>query len=75
MSSDELNSRWVDVESKLAFLEAANDSLSDTILLQQQRIELLEQRLERLSQSMSESQSLSMDGNAALTQHEIPPHY
>lgn len=71
----QIEQRWIDVETKLAFLESANDSLSDTILLQQQQIDLLEQRLERVSQRLVDSQTSDNVSGFTNAQHEVPPHY
>lgn len=64
--------RWIEVESKLAFLEAANDTLNETIIAQQQQIDQLAYRLEVLSQRVAEQ---STNPAQSLSEHEIPPHY
>lgn len=64
------------LEEKMAFLEAANESLSDTLIVQQQLIDQLDRRIELLAQQFA---AVEPDNNQLTSQtslkHEIPPHY
>ena len=66
------HSRYEDLELKLAYLERANQELSDVIYRQQQSIDQLEARLARLADQL---QALEQRPRDYSTQEEAPPHY
>ena len=66
------HSRYEDLELKLAYLERANQELSDVIYRQQQSIDQLEARLARLADRL---QALEQRPRDYSTQEEAPPHY
>jgi|TARA_R110001599_G_scaffold136806_1_gene315307 SlyX protein len=61
------------LETKLAFQEAALQSLNDALIAQQARID----HLERLTQALLERLRRDESGGtlSASQQHEPPPHY
>jgi SlyX protein len=64
--------RFVDLETRLAFQEAAIQSLSDALAAQQQQIE----QLLRTCQWLAERSRSPAEGAAAASQTvEPPPHY
>ncbi len=60
------------LELKLAFLERANQDLSDVVYRQQQEIDALRLRLEHLADRM---QSMRDEPTAYTAEDEKPPHY
>jgi len=60
------------LESKLAFLERANNDLSDVVYRQHLEIQALRAKLEMLSERLS---SLSGPGEVRTPEDERPPHY
>jgi SlyX protein len=60
------------LETKIAFLEAANNELSDVIYRQQKELAALQQRLTALTSRFDEAQSKPPEWTAA---EEKPPHY
>jgi SlyX protein len=60
------------LESKLAFLERANNDLSDVVYRQHQEIQGLRAKLEMLAERIS---SLSAPSEARTPEDERPPHY
>lgn len=66
------NSRFEDLELKLAYLERANQELSDVLYRQQQSIDQLEARLARLADRLQALEQRPRDYSA---QEEAPPHY
>lgn len=60
------------LESKLAFLERANNDLSDVVYRQHLEIQALRAKLETLSERLS---SLSGPGEVGTPEDERPPHY
>ena len=65
-------SRFEDLELKLAYLERANQELSDVVYRQQQSIDQLEARLARLADRLQALEQRPRDYSA---QEEAPPHY
>ena len=68
MSTDALER----LETKLAFLERANNELSDVVYRQHREIEALRARVESLAGRVSSMQSLEP---APTLEDERPPHY
>ena len=66
------HSRYEDLELKLAYLERANQELSDVLYRQQQSIDQLEARLARLADRLQALEQRPRDYSA---QEEAPPHY
>jgi len=64
--------RFDDLELKLAYLERANQELSDVVYRQQQSIDQLEARLGRLADRLSSLEERPRDYS---TTEETPPHY
>lgn len=60
------------LELKLAFLERANQDLSDVVYRQQQEIDALRLRLEHLADRM---QSMRDEATQYTAEQEKPPHY
>ena len=60
------------LESKLAFLERANNDLSDVVYRQHLEIQALRAKLEALSERVG---SLSGPGEVGTPEDERPPHY
>lgn len=60
------------LESKLAYLERGNQELGDVVYRQQQELDTLQARLERLVQRLEAAEERSRDYTA---QDEQPPHY
>ncbi|MES2683633.1 MAG: SlyX family protein [Pseudomonadota bacterium] len=68
-------SRFIDLETKLAYQEDATQQLSDVVARQQQQIETLETALRALIErvnNLSTQQEGSSKGSLA---DEVPPHY
>ncbi len=66
------DTRFDDLELKLAYLERANQELSDVVYRQQQSIDQLEARLGRLADRMQSIEERPRDYSTA---EEAPPHY
>jgi SlyX protein len=66
------DSRFEELELKLAYLERANQELSDVIYRQQQSIDQLEARLSRLADRLQAIEERPRD---YASQEETPPHY
>lgn len=64
--------RLEDLELKLAYLERSNQELSDVVYAQQQAIDRLEARLERLVDRL---QALEARPRDYTSDEEAPPHY
>ena len=60
------------IQTKIAFLERANNDLSDVVFRQQTEILALGQRLERLLERLEGAQS---DEGRRTADDERPPHY
>ncbi|MFU8820009.1 MAG: SlyX family protein [Gammaproteobacteria bacterium] len=60
------------LESKLAFLERASQDLGDVVYRQQQELDALKARVERLVQRLEAAEERSRDYTA---EDERPPHY
>jgi uncharacterized coiled-coil protein SlyX len=60
------------LESKIAFLERANNDLSDVVYRQHLEIQALRAKLETLSERLG---SMSGPGEARTPEDERPPHY
>jgi SlyX protein len=60
------------LESKLAYLERANNDLSDVVYRQHQEIQGLRARLDALAERIG---SLSSPSEARTPEDERPPHY
>jgi SlyX protein len=66
------DTRFDDLELKLAYLERANQELSDVVYRQQQSIDQLEARLGRLADRLQSIEERPRDYSTA---EEAPPHY
>ena len=66
------DTRFDELELKLAYLERANQELSDVVYRQQQSIDQLEARLGRLADRLSSLEERPRDYSTA---EEAPPHY
>lgn len=64
--------RFIDIETKLAFQEDTIQQLHDALCAQQQRIERLELTCKLLLDRLKE---MSQDDAGPKTLHEKPPHY
>lgn len=60
------------IEVRMAWLEQANATLSDTLIQQQREIEALKLRLGMLTQRLEAAQAAATDYTA---EDEKPPHY
>jgi len=60
------------LESKLAYLERGNQELGDVVYRQQQELDALKARVERLVQRLEAAEERSGDYTAG---EEKPPHY
>ena len=67
-----MDSRLVDIETRIAFNEDAINQLNDVILMQQKRIEQLEELCKRLREQLQQAMPASDGGKPA---DEKPPHY
>lgn len=68
MTSDDVER----LESKLAFLERANNELSDVVYRQHLEIQALRARLDTLAERLS---AVSAPSEARTLEDERPPHY
>lgn len=68
------DSRFIDLETKLAYQEDAQQQLSDVVARQQQQIETLEAALRALIERVN---TLKVDdgSNKPSLADEVPPHY
>lgn len=64
--------RLIAIETKIAYHEHVVDTLSDTILAQQRRIEKLEARCDSLLERVAALAPPTEPGSPA---DEVPPHY
>lgn len=64
--------RLDELEAKLAFTEDLIDTLNQTVIRQQDQLDLLQQQLRLLHQRMQESRPDDVSGNPS---DEVPPHY
>lgn len=64
--------RFIAIETKIAYHEHVVDTLNDTILAQQRRIENLEARCDSLLERVAVLASPAEPGSPA---DEVPPHY
>ena len=60
------------LESKIAFLERANNDLSDVVYRQHQEIQALRARLDTLAERLS---AVSAPSETRTLEDERPPHY
>jgi SlyX protein len=60
------------LESKIAFLERANNELSDVVYRQHQEIQALRARLDALAERLS---AVSAPSETRTLEDERPPHY
>jgi SlyX protein len=68
MHSDEVER----IETRMAFLERANNELSDVVFRQQQEIQSLRLRVDALTQRIEAAQSVD---TPRTLEEERPPHY
>lgn len=66
------NERLEELELKLAYLERANQELGDVVYRQQQALDGLRERLERLADQL---QAQAEHGSEYTAADEKPPHY
>ena len=67
-----MNETMENIEIKIAFLERANSELSDVVYRQQQEIEQLRARLNRLAARVD---AASVEETPRTLEDERPPHY
>lgn len=67
-----INKRIEELELKLAYLERGNQELSDVLYHQQQALDALAARLERLTDRLKAIEEQPRDYTA---EEETPPHY
>ena len=69
-----MEDRIIELETRLSFLEAAQDDLSDTLARHEQSLDLLTRKLERVIRQLqtASADDGAMSGNPA---DERPPHY
>lgn len=63
--------RLTELETKLAFAEDLLDTLNQTVIRQQDQIDLLQQQLRLLHRQLQEAQP----AEPRAARDEIPPHY
>ena len=68
-------SRFIDLETKLAYQEDATQQLSDVVARQQQQIETLETALRALIERVNNLGTQQEGGSKASLADEVPPHY
>ena len=68
----EQDTRLEQIEVRMAWLEQANATLSDTLIQQQREIEALKVRLVTLTQRLEAAQAAATEYTA---EDEKPPHY
>ncbi len=68
----ETSSRLQELETRNAYQEATIEDLSSRIYEQQKQIDALESQLASLAEKVK---SIASGENAALPEHERPPHY
>ena len=68
----EQDTRLEQIEVRMAWLEQANATLSDTLIQQQREIEALKVRLGTLTQRLEAAQAAATEYTA---EDEKPPHY
>lgn len=64
--------RFIAIESKIAYQEDLAQTLGDTVIQQQHRISVLEQRVRGLLERLS---ALGLQSTADAGYDEQPPHY
>ena len=64
--------RFVELETKLAYQEAALRDLSDVIARQQQQLDQLQKAYRALLERTARAEQGSIKGSA---EEEVPPHY
>lgn len=65
-------SRLTELETKLAFTEDLLETLNQTVIRQQEQIDLMQQQLRLLHQRLQEAATRD---DAHNPREEIPPHY
>ena len=68
-------SRFIDLETKLAYQEDAAQQLSDVVARQQQQIETLETALRALIERVNNLSTQQQGGSKGSLADEVPPHY
>jgi len=66
-------SRLTELETKLAFAEDLLETLNQTVIRQQEQLDLQQQQLRLLHQRLQDMQSSADETRAP--RDEIPPHY
>ena len=74
MGNQETTVIVTELETKIAFLEAANDELERALLLQHERIDRIDIIVTELRNRLKEQASL-IEGMENLTDESPPPHY
>jgi SlyX protein len=67
-----MSPRFEALELKLAYLERSNQELGDVVYRQQQELDALKARIERLTQQLQEVAGRPQDYSV---EDEKPPHY
>ncbi len=71
---DELNKRLVELEIKLVFQDELLEQLNQTIIRQQQQLDLLQGQLKLVYQTANKNQQDHKETGYSLFE-ELPPHY
>ena len=74
MGNQETTVIVTELETKIAFLEAANDELERALLLQHERIDRIDTIVTELRNRLKEQASL-IEGMENFTDESPPPHY
>ena len=71
---DELNKRLIELEIKLVFQDELLEKLNQTVIRQQQQLDLLQGQLKLVYQTANKNQQDSKETGYSLFE-ELPPHY
>ena len=74
MNNQEATEIITELETKIAFLEAANDDLERALLLQHERIDRLDVIVNELRNRIKEQASV-IEGLESVSSQPRPPHY
>ena len=74
MNNQETTEIITELETKIAFLEAANDDLERALLSQHERIDRLDVIVNELRNRIKEQESV-IEGLERLSSETSPPHY
>lgn len=72
---NDIEKRLTDLEVKASFTEDLVDHLNETLVRQQQQIDLLVREVARLNRQLGENAAASGGAGARDPRDEIPPHW